>query len=202
MAALDATNADVVSNFFLGSTPSMTNTASLYERGDALEEILTDQSAPFAAEDVAVSAQDYNLSNEQYWEWLESLIEQGSELDHYLDEVLDQIYDCQPPFYSLSGRRDLKALLDELHTVRGSVRAYESDVEKITYVFARTDALETQAAESADIALSQIKMTYTRAYDLCLYKMDGMSNGWVTATNLLISLTILVVTILFWMEFR
>ena len=28
-----------------------------------------------------------------------------------------------------------------------------------------------------------------------------MSDGWITATNVLISLTILVVTILFWMEF-
>jgi hypothetical protein len=29
-----------------------------------------------------------------------------------------------------------------------------------------------------------------------------MSDAWITATNLLISFTILIVTILFWMEFR
>lgn len=180
----------------------MTETPSLYERGDALDDVLTDQSAPSVGKDVVLPSEALNLSNDQYWQWLESLTEQGSELDHYLDDILDEIYDCQPPFYSVGGQRQLKTLLDELHTVRESVRAYESDVEKITYVFARKDALETQAAESADIALSQIKTTYNRAYDLCLYKIDGMSNGWVTATNLLISLTILIVTILFWMEFR
>ena len=33
-------------------------------------------------------------------------------------------------------------------------------------------------------------------------KRDRISDGWITATNLLISLTILVVTILSWVEFR
>ena len=33
-------------------------------------------------------------------------------------------------------------------------------------------------------------------------KRDRISGGWITATNLLISLTILVVTILSWVEFR
>ena len=34
------------------------------------------------------------------------------------------------------------------------------------------------------------------------YKRDRISDGWITATNLLISLTILVVTILSRVEFR
>jgi hypothetical protein len=75
-------------------------------------------------------------------------------------------------------------------------------VEELTYAFARTDAMVSHAAENADMALSQIKATYNRAYDLCLYKLDRMGNGWITASNFLISIVMLIVTILFWMEFR
>jgi hypothetical protein len=144
----------------------------------------------------------FDLSSDQYWEWLSTLVEQGSTLDQELDALLDQIYDCDPPFYSLSGQRRLRTLLNELHEARDAVRDYEYDVEELTYVFARSDVMESEAAENADMALSQIKNTYNRAYDLCLYKMDRMGNGWITASNFLISIVMLIVTILFWMEFR
>ena len=75
-------------------------------------------------------------------------------------------------------------------------------MEQLTLAFAKTDAIETEGADNAELALASIKRTYDRAYDLCLYKLDRISDGWITATNLLISLTILIVTILFWMEFR
>jgi hypothetical protein len=93
-------------------------------------------------------------------------------------------------------------LLDELHDAREAIRAFEYDVEELTYVFARTGVMQNEAAENADMTLSQIKATYNRAYDLCLYKLDRMGDGWITASNFLISIVMLVVTILFWMEFR
>jgi hypothetical protein len=62
--------------------------------------------------------------------------------------------------------------------------------------------MDADAAENADMALSQIKETYNRAYDLCLYKLDRIGSAWITASNFLISIVMLIVTILFWMEFR
>lgn len=58
-----------------------------------------------------------------------------------------------------------------------------------------------KAANNAGPVLSSIKRACGRAYDLCRYKLDRISNGWITPTNVLIGLTIRIVTVLFWMEF-
>lgn len=175
----------------------------LYERGDAREQVHPKEAAGAPPMDeLPVDAELFDLTEDEYWEWLSTLVDEGSKLDQELDELLDEIYDCQPPFYSFSGRRQLNSLLDELHESRESIRAFESDVEELTYVFARTGVMQSQAAENADMTLSQIKATYNRAYDLCLYKIDRMGDGWITASNFLISIVMLIVTILFWMEFR
>jgi hypothetical protein len=178
-----------------------------YKRGDARTDALppsapSDDPTDETSEELPDGPALFELSTDQYWEWLSTLVEQGAALDQELDLLLDQIYDCDVPFYSVSGRRRLQGLLNDLHEARAAVRAYEYDVEELTYVFARTEAMETRAAENADMALSQIKETYNRAYDLCLYKLDRMGDGWITASNFLISVVMLVVTILFWMEFR
>jgi hypothetical protein len=171
-----------------------------YERGDAREEALD---TPSPSSDLFPASDDlYALDTDQYWDWLGQLVQDGNEIDQELDALLDQIYDCDPSFYSLSGRRELKTLLNALHDARSAVRAYEYDVEELTYSFARTDVMDTDAAENADMALSQIKETYNRAYDLCLYKLDRIGSAWITASNFLISIVMLIVTILFWMEFR
>lgn len=181
---------------------------AVYERGDALNEILPPQStgdgvpALMSPEDFAEDSRMYDLSEQEYWEWLAALIQEGSELDEHVDDLLEAIYDLEPAFYSRAGRRRLQELLRQLHEVRTSVRAFEQDVEQLSFVFARTDTVETSGADNADLVLASIKRTYDRAYDLCLYKLDRISDGWITATNLLISLTILIVTILFWLEFR
>lgn len=173
-----------------------------YERGDAREDAL--KSPPEPTDSAALPSESplYDLSRDQYWEWLTRLVNEGSELDQELDELLDRIYDCDRSFLSLSGRRELHNLLNELHDARAAVRAYEYDVEELTYAFARTDVMETGAPDNAELALSQIKATYDRAYDLCLYKLDRIGSAWITASNFLISVVMLIVTILFWMEFR
>jgi hypothetical protein len=173
-----------------------------YERGDAREDALETPVSSPPPQAFPVESTLYELTPEQYWEWLTTLIDEGSQIDQELDELLDEIYECNPPFYSLSGRRELRRLLNELHEARAAVRAYEYDVEELTYAFTRAEVMESEAADNADMTLSQIKATYNRGYDLCLYKLDRISDGWITASNFLISLVMLVVTILFWMEFR
>jgi hypothetical protein len=174
-----------------------------YERGDARNEVLpTPYESPATDNELPVNPDLFALSTDEYWEWLTSLVDDGSELDQELDALLDQIYACEPSFYNLSGRRRLQELLTELHDARAAVRAYEYDVEELTYVFTRAEVMESDAAENADMALSQIKSTYNRAYDLCLYKLDRIGSAWITASNFLISIVMLIVTILFWMEFR
>jgi hypothetical protein len=181
---------------------------AVYQRGDALDEVLPPEltgrgpSAARSTEEWAADAGIYDLSEQEYWNWLATLIQEGSELDEHLDDILEDVYDLEPAFYSRAGRRQLRGLLGQLHAVRTSVRAFEQDVEQLSFVFARADTVETGGADNAELVLSSIKRTYDRSYDLCLYKLDRISDGWVTATNLLISLTILVVTILFWLEFR
>jgi len=182
--------------------------AAVYERGDALEALHPEDSLTEATEasvppdSMNLPSEVYDLTEDEHWQWLASLIREGSNLDEHLDDLLEDVYDLEPPFYSPTGRRRLKDLLRQLHDVRTSVRAFEQDVEQLSFVFSRSDKVETVAGDNAELVLSSVKRTYDRAYDLCLYKLDRISDGWITATNLLISLTILVVTILFWMEFR
>lgn len=171
-------------------------------RNEALSEAALDLTPPELPSDLPEDPALFQLSEDQYWEWLSVLVDEGSVIDQELDHLLDDVYECQSSFYSLSGHRRLRTLLQELHEVRASIRAYEHDVEELTYVFARSEAIETKAGENAEMTLAKIKATYDRAYDLCLYKLDRMSNGWITASNFLISVVMLVVTILFWMEFR
>jgi hypothetical protein len=186
---------------------SLPDEPSIYEQGDALNEVLprqqTGDGRPLTAptENSGEQSDIYELSEETYWAWLAALMEEGSALDESLDDLLEEVYKLEPPFYSRTGRRQLQDLLRRLHEMRTSVRAFERDVERLLFVFAKTDTVETGGADNAELVLSSIKRTYDRAYDLCLYKLDRVSNGWITATNVLISLTILVVTILFWMEF-
>lgn len=176
----------------------------IYERGDALEAVSLpfDDKEPTSPGPAPPQSSLDQLGKDEYWTWLESLLDEGGEIDQYLDTVLDQVYRCQPRFYSWTDRRELRHLLSELHALRENVHAYEQDVKQLWYAFAKSDVVDVSAAQNADLVLESIKRTYDRAYDLCLYKFDRMADNWVTATNLLISVTILVVTILFWMEFR
>lgn len=179
-----------------------------YERGDALEgicnpqDVLDNSLSTKKGDSAAGTSEIYALTTQEYWEWLAALIQDGTELDDHLDDLLEEVYGLSPSFYSRHDRRRLHSLLERLHELRTSVRAFERDVEQLAFVFSRTDKMEAVAADNAEHVLANVKRTYDRAYDLCLYKLDRISNGWVTATNILISLTILVVTILFWMEFR
>lgn len=184
-----------------------TENDSLYEQGDALLEVIPDltESRTYEHSESVNDLMSHEALDEftedDCWEWLSKIVENGQRINHELNQILDEIYDCRVPFYSFAGRRRLRVLMDQLHEVRGSIRAFERDVEELSFVFSKSDSVETIASESAEISLSNIEQTYNRAYDLSLYKLDQISNGWITATNLLISLTILIVTILFWMEF-
>ncbi len=189
---------------YMSSFPDL----AVYARGDALAEIRSDLSdgdarpAASSTEDLARHSEIYDLSEQECWEWFAALIREGSGLDDHIDDILDAVYDLDPAFYSRASRRQLRELLGRLHGVRTSVRAFEQNVEQLSLVFARTDTVDAAGTDNAELILSSVNRTYDRAYDLCLYKLDRISDGWITATNLLISLTILVVTILFWMEFR
>ena len=50
--------------------------------------------------------------------------------------------------------------------------------------------------DTVELVRDHIKHTY----DLCLYERKKIADGWVTATNLLISLVILLVTVVWWLE--
>lgn len=175
----------------------------VYERGDALDDLhLPSPNGPASDASLVDRNEVYDFSEDEHWAWLLSLMDDGIELNQHLDTLLDRVYACDPSFYDVKGRRRLRALLDELNEARGSVQAYERDVEELTYVFSKVGQIEAAAADGATLTLSSVRHTYDRAYDLCLYKLDRMSDGWITASNFLISIVMLIVTILFWMEFR
>ena len=178
--------------------------ASLHDRGDPLDAISTGEEDP--KEDSSYSGQilegtEPDISAEDHWTSLARLIRESYRIDQHLNEILERVYDCQPPFYSAAGKRRLQRLLDELHDARQQIRELEQDAEELALSISKSDQIDTQVTNTIDPAVAGVKRTYDRAYDLCLYKLDSMNDGWITATNLLISIVMIVLTLLFWMEF-
>ena len=170
---------------------------SLHDHSDSSNAVSTDETS-FSNK---VSEGTAHLPSIDYWASIAQLIRDSYRIDQHLNEILERVYDCQPPFYSAAGKRRLQRLLDELHDARQQIRELERDAEKLAFSISRSDQIDTDATNTIDPAVDGVKRTYDRAYDLCLYKLDSMSDGWITATNLLISVVMIVLTLLFWMEF-
>jgi hypothetical protein len=172
-----------------------------YERGDALQDAVTETDEVSSALEALLEGKEaYTLETEEYRRWLAYIIKEGRDLEQHLARILDEIYLARPAFYDPRGWNHLRNLLGRLQTVREDVRAFEYEVEDLTFAFAVTDEAPDDASV-AEASAQSIRHTYDRAYDLCLYKLERMGSSWITATNLLISVIMLVVTILFWMEF-
>jgi hypothetical protein len=179
----------------------------LYERGDTIREILHQRTLPDKdfrvwLEDLGLlqTPEAYDLSTEE--ERLRSalMVQAGQGLDRRLDDLLSDIYACGDAFYDLRSRRRLKRLHDELDACREEVRSFEIDVEESALLLSTDEAVLPAHFEPVMLVLDNVKRTLDRAYDLCLYKRKKIADGWVTATNLLISLVILLVTVIWWME--
>jgi hypothetical protein len=172
-----------------------------YERGDALKDAVAETDEVSSALEALLEGKEaYALETEEYRRWLAYIVKEGRDLEQHLAGILDEIYLARPAFYDPRGWSRLRTLLGRLQGVREDVRAFEYEVEDLTFAFAVTDEAPDDASV-AEASAQSIRHTYDRAYDLCLYKLERMGSSWITATNLLISVIMLVVTVLFWMEF-
>jgi len=84
------------------------------------------------------------------------------------------------------------------------VQHFEHDVEEIALILSTEAPINEDTLpahfDTVELVLGHVKRTYDRAYDLCLYKRKKIADGWVTATNLLISLVILLVAVVWGLE--
>jgi hypothetical protein len=179
-----------------------------YHRGDALQEALDESRTP---EDVGLTLADlvdnpaaWDASPKEYWEWIASLLRAGRRMDEQLDDLLHEAYRCNTAFYSLGSWRRLYRILQELYRLQPQLRDLEQDVKDFLLVvnIDSDPEFRNSVETAADLVLNSAKETYDRTHQLCHTKRDRIQQGWVTATNFVISIIMLVVTILFWMEFR
>jgi hypothetical protein len=179
-----------------------------YHRGDALQDALEEERTP---EEVGLSLADlvdnpaaWDASPKQYWEWIASLLRAGRRMDARLDDLLHEVYRCNTAFYSIGSWLQLYRILQDLYELQPQLRDLEQDVRDFQLVVTiDSDPEFRESVEMAsDLVLNSAKETYDRTYQLCQTKRDRIQQGWVTATNFIISIIMLIVTILFWLEFR
>jgi hypothetical protein len=155
--------------------------------------------------DVVENPAAWDLDTEEYWAWIAHLLRAGRRLDTKLDDLLHETYQCGTAFYKIGSWRRLRRILDDLYRLQPQLRDLEQDVKELSLVLVADPGtpLENATGDAAShLVLDNAKQTYDRVYQLCHTKRDRIQQGWVTATNLLISVIMLIVTILFWMEFR
>ena len=188
--------------------PSSTDTETHagYQQGDALREAFGTEDGSDASRltlaDVLDDPDAWNLSWDEYWNWVAQLIRAGRALDEELNDVLHDAYACSTSFYSVRSWRRLQRLLDDLERLQPQLRNLERDVKELALVIAAdSDTPNTDAEQFTMIVLDSANTTYDRAYQLCQDKLARIQQSWITATNLLLSIVMLIVTILFWMEF-
>ncbi|MES3630516.1 MAG: hypothetical protein PPP56_10160 [Longimonas sp.] len=191
------------------TAPRPTDTSSTdpapYEQGDALRSAFEDRdarAAELSLADVLDDPDGWDLTREEYWDWVAHLIRAGRDLDRQLNEVLHKAYGCSTSFYSLRSRKRLQQLMAELGRLQPQLRDLERDVKELALVIAADpDTPNTDADNFTMIVLDSANQTYDRAYQLCQDKLATIQQGWITATNMFLSIVMLIVTILFWMEF-
>lgn len=188
--------------------PDASSADDTYHRGDALQEALEEERT---LEEVGLTLADlvdnpaaWEASPQEYWEWIASLLRAGRKLDEKLDNLLHEAYRCNTSFYSIASWRKLYRILQDLYQLQPQLRDLEQDVKDFLLVVNIDSDPEFRSSveTAADLVLNSAKETYDRTHQLCHTKRDRIQQGWVTATNFVISIVMLVVTILFWMEFR
>jgi hypothetical protein len=174
------------------------SSSSLYQSGDTLHEIAYQRERP--DKDFRVwlrelglleRSEAYDLDDEEQRLWTALMVQAGRGLDRRLDELLHEVYETGDAFYDLQSRRRLKRLERELHECRRSVQHFENDVEEIALI------LSTETPISEDTLPAHFD---TVELVLGHVKRKKIADGWVTATNILISFVILLVTVLWWLE--
>ena len=178
----------------------------VYQQGDALREAFGGPTGPeidrLTLADVLDDPEAWDLSWDEYWSWVAQLIRAGRALDEQFNDVLHDAYACPTSFYNVGSWYRLKKLLSTLGKLQPQLRNLERDVKELALVIAADpDTPNTEAEHFTKIVLDDANKAYDRAYQLCQDKTARIQQGWVTVTNLLISVIMLVVTILFWMEF-
>ncbi len=185
----------------------MDTEGSGYQQGDALREAFgggTGESeiARLTLADVLDDPEAWDLSWEEYWAWVAQLIRAGRALDEQLNDVLHDAYMCSTSFYNVRSWRRLNRLMNTLGRLQPQLRNLERDVKELALVIAAdSDTPNTDAEHFTTIVLNDANQAYDRAYQLCQDKLAQIQQGWVTVTNMVLSVMMLIVSILFWMEF-
>lgn len=182
----------------------MPSSSCLYERGDTIREILNQRSRSEKnlqvwLDELVETPEVYDLGEQEHRLWSALMVQAGQLLNRRLDRLLNEIHACGDAFYDLRSYRRLRHLLGQLTDCRRDVNNFELDVEEVMLVLStRNEALPAHTS-SVRITLNELDDTYERAHDLCLYKLKNITNGWVTASNILISFVMLLVMIAWWL---
>ena len=122
-------------------------------------------------------------------EWADRLTFFGAALDDRLDQVASDATAAR--FGWLSGVRPVRTLLNTTVNVRLEVRAFERDVERylVCLMSASQDIHQPLAVTET---MRQVQATHQRAFDLCVLKLNIISNGRATLASLLLGLLALV----------
>lgn len=126
--------------------------------------------------------------------WQSYLVRFGRDLDRQIDELSTEVIACRDSWRDDASR--IKVILNRLLHHRFPIRNFEEEVQEfILYVTTRPGIIDELSNVPAQV-LTELHSTYSRAFDICVLKLNSINSSRITVTNLTLSILALIVAIL------
>lgn len=137
-----------------------------------------------------VATDDVHLM--RMWECL--LIKKGMELDVCLDKLTSRLVDLGDSWRD--SKKPVLAIFYTLLDGKAGLRDFEAEIEDyILYVTTHPGIREEMVGPPTQM-LTEVQATFSKTYDLCIFKLHSINSGRVTATNIALSVLALIVATL------
>jgi len=130
--------------------------------------------------------------NVQYW--IAQLVKNGRLIDNELDKLFYKLIELNDN--ASSSMKEIKNILNELFSLKESLKNYRIDIEEFVQVMSMTEhQLESNISNTAFQMLRHVSDTYSKIYDLSLNKLKNISNARVTITNMFLAVMALGISL-------
>lgn len=126
--------------------------------------------------------------------WQSYLVKYGRDLDRRIDELSTDVICCRDTWRD--DTRKIKAILNCLLDHRFSIRNFEEEVQEFTLNLTTRMTIVDEMCNIPVQTLNEIHATYSRAFDICILKLNSINSGRITVTNMALSVLALMVAIL------
>lgn len=126
--------------------------------------------------------------------WRGKTIKNGQALLKELDDLYGELFDYKDNFYN--SKKPIENIITTHKKYKESVLAYQQDVEVYLLVHSITDHSEKDSINQVANTLQDVKSRFKEISEQAYFKLNSISNGRVTASNIVISIVALFISII------